>query len=125
MNYRIFALFTAILLLIGGVAFFILYEDESEKHGDSCTYNIKVLPVEVLRIDTVSENEVDLMLGANLSSYKVDTLSFYVEENRFVSFKEMDSIRVGTQLQYQIKTIREGSCSPYLARTLLKEFKPL
>lgn len=121
MNKRTIAIFILLTMLIGGVSYFIIFENEfEEKVGGPCSYVTTTYPLEIIGIDTVSDTEVDLRMALTMEEHR-DTLSFYIEEGRYVAIDELNqfNLNVGSSLNYEVKYITEGACTPELYRVLL------
>ncbi len=98
-----------------------------EMSGGPCTYNTEVLPAEVIAIAQMDSTSADLIFRVREEDGTIvkDSVSWYMQNNSRVPLEQIkkEGITIGSVCSFEIMTIVEGACNPYIQKLKLEIIK--
>ncbi|MGE0638294.1 MAG: hypothetical protein AB7G44_16005 [Bacteroidia bacterium] len=95
------------------------------REGGPCSYETTNYPATIIEIFEVYEGWNDIYVVIKTHE-PADTITWSNEFGGFISTEELKAsdYKIGDKLNYQIKEIISGSCSPYIKWLTKERYKP-
>ena len=95
--------------------------------GGSCTYNDKIYPAVVVKIEQKDSLRADILFRIEDEDGKLyrDSVSWNMEKKEYalLSMIQKDSIKTGNRYRYVVKQITSGHCTPKIEILLLEKYQ--
>lgn len=115
------------LLVYIAVFIFSSCNDDDNESGEPCTYDEKILPATLVRLEKIDSLRFDAVFtieypaikeGQDSIRYSILNNGYYINAGEVI----FDSLAVGKKYQYITQTIKSGSCNPNIDMLLLKPY---
>jgi len=117
----------ALLLYSAIIIILISCNDDENMAGGPCTYDEKIFPATLVRLEKMDSVRYDALFIIEDSSsmerkdsirYSILTNGHYITSAEVIS----DSLAIGKKYQYITQTIKSGSCNPNIDMLVLKQY---